>query len=168
VPTASPIGLLVNPRSDTVEPETQDVERAARALGRELVIARASTEPEVAESVAFLVKSGVGALVVENDPAFDTMRDRIMALAAQHRLPAIYHIREFPAAGGLISYGPSLAEGYRQLGVQTGRVLKGAAVADLPVVRPTTFELVINVRTAESLGLVVPPSLYARADEVIE
>jgi putative tryptophan/tyrosine transport system substrate-binding protein len=168
VPNAATIGFLVNPGSSNVEAEIQDVVEAAGALGRPLVVVRASTEAELALSFSTLADRMVGALIVENDPAFDSMRDRIMTLAAQHRLPAIYHIREAPAAGGLISYGPSLVEAYRQLGLQTSRVLRGANIAELPVLRPTIFELVINARTAASLGLVIPPSLYAHADEVIE
>lgn len=168
VPQAEIVGLLTNPQGENAEPEIRDVQAAAHALGRRPVVVRASTETELERSFSTLVGSGVTALVVENDPSFDARRDQLMALAAHHRIPAIYHIREFPAAGGLMSYGPSLVDGYYQLGVQTGRVLKGAKVADLPVVRPTRFELVINMKTAGTLGLTVPPTLFAQADEVIE
>lgn len=168
VPEAKVVGLLTNPQNENAEPEIQDIQTAAHTLGRRLVVVRASTETEWERSFSTLVDSGATALVVENDPSFDARRDQLMALAAHHRIPAIYHIREFPAAGGLMSYGPSLVDGYYQLGVQTGRVLKGAKVADLPVVRPTRFELVINLKTAGTLGLTVAPALIAQADEVIE
>jgi putative ABC transport system substrate-binding protein len=168
VPGAAIVGLLTNPEGEAAAAYTEEVRSAVRASGRRLVVVNASTAGELEESFAVLAKEGARALVVENNAAFDTHRDQLIALAAARRLPAIYHIREFPAAGGLMSYGASLVEGYRQLGIQTGRVLRGAKVADLPVVRPTRFELVINLRTAASLGVTVPPILIAQADEVIE
>jgi putative tryptophan/tyrosine transport system substrate-binding protein len=168
VPKAEVVGLLTNPQNENVRLETQDVEAAARSLGRRLVVVGASMETELEKSFSTLVESKAAALVVENDASFDSRRDQLMALAADHRMPTIYHIREFPEAGGLMSYGPRLADGYYQLGVQTGRVLKGADVADLPVVRLTRFELVINLKTAGTLGLTIPPELFAQADEVIE
>jgi putative tryptophan/tyrosine transport system substrate-binding protein len=168
VPKAQVMALLVNPLGEDADPQAQDVQVAADALGRRLVIVRASTETELQKSFAALVESGASALVVENDPFFDSRREQIMALAADRRIPAIYHIREFPAAGGLMSYGPSLLGGYLQVGIQAGRILKGANAVDLPVVRPTQFELVLNLKTAKALGLTVPPTLLAQADEVIE
>jgi putative ABC transport system substrate-binding protein len=169
VPRADVVALLTSPqnRGDAVT-QTQDVRAAASTLGRQLVVVAASSEPELETSFAQAVKSGAKALVVQNDPFFDVRRARLIALAAERRIPAIYHIREFPADGGLMSYGASLADAYRQAGVQAGRVLKGADVIDLPVLQPTRFELVINLKTAAALGLTVPPALLAEADEVIE
>jgi putative tryptophan/tyrosine transport system substrate-binding protein len=169
VPQAGVVALLVNPqnRGDAVT-QTQDVRAAASTLGRQLVVVAASSEPELETSFAEVVKSGAKALVVQNDPFFDVRRARLIELAAERRIPAIYHIREFPADGGLMSYGASLTDAYRQAGVQAGRVLKGANVIDLPVLQPTRFELVINLKTAAALGLTVPPALLAEADEVIE
>ncbi len=169
VPHADVVAWLTNPQDrGDAESQAQDVQVAARTLGRRLVVVGASTEAELQQSFSALVKSGAGALVVQNDPFFDSRRDQLVALAAQHGIPAIYHIREFPAGGGLMSYGPSLADAYHQAGIMAGRILKGANVADLPVVQPTRFELVINLKTAGALGLKVPPSLLAQADEVIE
>jgi putative tryptophan/tyrosine transport system substrate-binding protein len=169
VPQAGVVALLINPlnRGDAVT-QTQDVRAAASTLGRQLVVVAASSEPELETSFAEVVKSGAKALVVQNDPFFDVRRARLIELAAERRIPAIYHIREFPADGGLMSYGASLTDAYRQAGVQAGRVLKGANVIDLPVLQPTRFELVINLKTAAALGLTVPPALLAEADEVIE
>jgi len=169
VPHADVVAWLTNPKDrGDAESQAHDVQVAARTLGRRLVVVGASTEAELEQSLSALVTSGAGALVVQNDPFFDSRRDQLIALAAEHRIPAIYHIREFPAGGGLMSYGPSLADAYHQAGIMAGRILKGASVADLPVVQPTRFELVINLKTAGALGLKVPPSLLAQADEVIE
>ena len=167
-PTTGTVALLINPKGSNPEPEIKDVELAARKHGLHLVVEGASTDVECDRSFATLVENGVAGLVVENDPFFDSRRDRLIALTSQHSIPAIYHIREFPAAGGLMSYGASLVEAYYQMGIQTGRVLKGASVADLPVMRPAKFELVINLKTAAALGLTIPPTLFALADEVIE
>jgi putative tryptophan/tyrosine transport system substrate-binding protein len=169
VPKADVVALLTNPQDvGDAESHTQDVQAAARTLGRRLIVVGASAEPELERSFTALVAGGATAVVVQNDPFFDTRRDQLIALAARHKIAAIYHIREFPAAGGLMSYGPSLADAYHQLGIQAGRILKGANVADLPVVQPTHFELVLNLNTAKALDLPVPPTLLAQADEVIE
>lgn len=166
---AEVVGLLTNPQDrGDADYQIQDVQIAARTLGRRLVVVGASKGYELTKAFSALVESGATALVVQNDPFFDTVRAQMIMLAAQYRIPAIYHIREFPAGGGLMSYGPSLADAYHQAGIMAGRVLKGAKVADLPIVQPTKFELVINLRTVASLGLTVPPSLLAQADEVIE
>ena len=166
VPAAAVVGFLTNPQGQ--DTYLGDAQEAADARGRRFVVVGASAAAELEPAFSRLVESGAKALIVGNDPFFDTVRDHLIALAAQHTLPAIYHIREFPAEGGLMSYGASLVGGYRQLGIQTGRVLKGANPAELAVVRPTQFELVINLNTAKSLGLTVPPTLFAQADEVIE
>jgi putative ABC transport system substrate-binding protein len=168
VPDASAVGLLVNPNVPGAEVQRQDVEMAANALGRRLLVLHASTETEFEKNFAMMTREHVGALVVENDPFFDSRRNQLVALAARTGISAIYHIRDFPAAGGLMSYGASLADAYRQVGNYTGRILKGEKPANLPVMQPTKFELVINLKTAKALGLTVPPSLLAQADEVIE
>jgi putative ABC transport system substrate-binding protein len=168
VPDASAVALLLNPNNPTEDLQRQDVQAAAQALGRRLVVLHANTETDFEANFATMKQEHVGALVVENDPYFDSQRDRIMSLAARHAVPAIYHIREFPAAGGLMSYGASLADSYRQAGNYTGRILKGEKPADLPVMQPTNFELVINLKTAKALGLTVSSSLLARVDELIE
>ena len=168
MPNANAIALLLNPNNPKAESHRQDVQTAAHALGRRLLVLHASTEAEFESNFAMLAKERVGALVVENDPFFDTQRNRLVALAARNAVPAIYHIREFPAGGALMSYGASLTDAYRQVGAYTGRILKGETPANLPVTRPTKFELVINLKTAKALGLTIPQSLLLRADEVIQ
>jgi putative ABC transport system substrate-binding protein len=169
-PSARVIGLLVNPRfgTEVVEQHRQAVAVAAKALGRDLVVQEAATDAGIEAGFAELLKAGVAGLIVQNDPFFDSRRSQILALSSRHRLPGIFHIREYPADGGLLSYGASLSDTYRQLGVYAGKVLRGAKPDDLPVLRPTKFELVVNTRTAKTLELDVPPSIFVAADELIE
>jgi putative tryptophan/tyrosine transport system substrate-binding protein len=164
---ASTVGLLLNPGAPAAEAHRQDVQAAARNLGRQLVVVHASDHDPIEAAFDALVRARAGALVVQNDPFFDSQRARLITVAAQHAVPAVYHIREFPAAGGLMSYGASLVETYRQAGVYGGRVLKGERVGELPIMRPVKVELVINVATAKGLSLAVPQTLLLRADEVM-
>ena len=168
VPWAGVIGLLVNPNNPQTEGVVRDVQEAARAKRVELPVLKAGVDSEIDAAFASLVQQQVGALVVQADAFFTSRREKLVALAARDGVPAIYALREFTAAGGLISYGSSLTATYRQAGIYAGRILGGAKPADLPVQQPTTFELVVNLRTAKALGLAVPPSILARADEVIE
>jgi putative ABC transport system substrate-binding protein len=168
VPRARMIALLVNPNNASAEPQSRDVQEAARAKGVQLPILKAGTESEIDAAFVSLVQLHAGALVVGTDSLFISRREQLVALAARHAVPAIYEFRDFAADGGLISYGPSLTAGFRQVGINTGRILAGAKPADLPVQQPTTFELVVNLKTAKALDLTVPPSILARADEVIE
>jgi putative ABC transport system substrate-binding protein len=168
VPQAGMIAVLVNPNNPNAERIIRDVEKAARDKGLQLHIPRASTEGEIDAAFATLVQLQAGALVVGADPFFNSRGDQLVALAARHAVPAIYFGREFAAAGGLISYGPSVTGMYQQAGAYVGRILAGAKPADLPVQQPTRFELVINLKTANALGLTVPQSILVRADEVIE
>jgi putative tryptophan/tyrosine transport system substrate-binding protein len=168
VPNAGVSAFLLNPNFQEAAPQAETMQAAAHSLGRRLLVLRASTEREIASSFATLSRERVGALVVQNDPFFDSQRNQLVALAARNAIPAIYHIREFPAAGGLMSYGASLAEAYRQVGTYAGRILKGTNPADLPVEQPIKFEMVINLKTAKALGITVPQSLLLRADEVIQ
>jgi putative tryptophan/tyrosine transport system substrate-binding protein len=168
VPTATLIGVLLNPTFPDSATQLEDIEEAARALGEQIRIANASSEQDIDAAFASLSQQGVGALVSGVDPFFDTRRDQIVALAAHHAVPTIYAQRVYAVAGGLISYAPSYAEAYRQAGIYVGRILKGEKPADLPVVQPAKFELVINLKTAKALGLKVPVSMQLLADEVIE
>jgi putative tryptophan/tyrosine transport system substrate-binding protein len=166
VPSAAVIGVLINPQGAGAQ--SQEVQEAARAIGRQVRIANAGNDRELEVAFSTLVQQRANALLVGADPFFDTRRDRIVALAAQFKLPAIYQFRDYAVAGGLMSYGISITDGYRQVGIYTGRVLKGTKPADLPIYQSIKFEAVINLKTAKTLGLEVPPTLLARADEVIE
>ena len=168
VPAAAQIAVLVNPASPEGDTQLSDVKAAARAIGNHLHILQAANEGEIDAAFATLAQTGVQALLVAADPLFNSHRERIVALAARHTIPGIYESRGYSAAGGLMSYGPNLVDMYRQVGVYTGQVLKGIKPADLPVIQPTTLDLVINLKTAKAIGLEIPPMLLARADEVIE
>jgi putative ABC transport system substrate-binding protein len=168
VPGARTVGALVNPNRTDVAAQIRAVQDAARMLGLEVTLLRAGNERDLDPAFAALAQQREAALVVGADPFFNDRRAQVVALAARHAIPTIYMMRDFVAAGGLASYGASIAAGYRQAGVYAGRILNGARPADLPVVQPTTFELAINLRTAKALGLTVSPTLLARADEVIE
>jgi putative ABC transport system substrate-binding protein len=168
VPGAAVIAALVNPRNPNIPDRSKEIEAAARTIGRQLRFLHASTRQEIEAAFAASTRMGAGALFVGADPFFNNARDAIVALAARHAIPAIYELRDFAVAGGLMSYGTDFADAYRQAGVYAGRILKGEKPADLPVVQSTKFELVINLRTAKALGLDVPPGVSAQADEVIE
>jgi putative ABC transport system substrate-binding protein len=167
--TATVVAMLVNPTNPVpTEPETRGVLDAGRSLGLQLHVLNASTESEIDTAFRTLVELRAGALIVSVDPFLNNQRAQIVALAARHAVPAIYGVREFAIAGGLMSYGNDLADFYRQSGIYAAKILKGAKPADLPVVQPTKFEFVINMKTAKTLGLDVPLGLTAAADEVIE
>jgi ABC-type uncharacterized transport system substrate-binding protein len=168
VPTATVIAYLVNPTNPSAENYLKGATEGARVRGIDVQVLNASTEHDLDEAFASLEKLGAGGLIVPNEPFFDSQRDRIVALSARYAVPAIYSIREYVVAGGLLSYGASLSDSYHRAAVYLGRVLKGEKPADLPVQQPTKFELVINLKTAKTLGLTVPSSLLATADEVIE
>jgi putative ABC transport system substrate-binding protein len=168
LPGNSSIAVLVNPDNPNANLDMAQLQDAARALGQSISFVRARTETEVDAVFATLGEQRVSALLVNTDPFFLARPAQFASLAARNRIPAIYAQREFVAAGGLISYGASLADGYRQVGIYAGRILKGERPADLPVVQPTKFEIVINLKTATALGVDIPPTLLALADEVIE
>ncbi|MFZ1065223.1 MAG: ABC transporter substrate-binding protein [Pseudolabrys sp.] len=168
IPKATPIAVLVNPNFADAENQLRDVEEAAARLEVQLVIVRANAESDFDAAFSTLVRQRAGALLVCSSPFFNGRREQLVVLAARHAVPAIFEWRDFAAAGGLMSYGTSLADAYRQVGVYAGQILTGAKPVDLPVVQSTKFELVINLSTAKALGLEVPPTLAARADELIE
>jgi putative ABC transport system substrate-binding protein len=167
VPGARVFAQLVNPKWPNAERSTAAVQEAAHAKGLVLRILKASTESDIDAAFASLVDLQTGGLLV-GDPTYLGRREQIVALAARYAVPTIYDWREYVAAGGLISYGTSLSDTYRNVGTYVGKILKGAKPADLPVQQPTTFELVVNLKTAKALGLTIPQSILARADEVIE
>jgi putative tryptophan/tyrosine transport system substrate-binding protein len=168
VPKATTIAVLINPNYLDAENQLRDVQEAAARLGVQLVVVRADVESDFDAAFTNLVQQRAGALLVCASPFFNARRQQLVVLAARHAMPAIYEWRDFVEAGGLMSYGTSLADAYRQAGVYAGRILKGAKPGDLPVVQSTRFEFVINLNTAKALGLEVPPTLSARADDVIE
>ena len=168
VPNTAVIGLIVNPTNPYTQPETKEVSDAARLLGLQLHIVGASEENEFDSAFATLVHQRAGAVLLSGDPFLLSRADQLVALTDRHRMPAIFGHREYVAAGGLMSYGGSIASMWRQVGIYAGRILSGGKPADLPIMQPTTFQLVINLKTAKALGLEVPPTLLARADEVIE
>jgi putative ABC transport system substrate-binding protein len=168
VPTANLIGALMNPTRPDAETQLKDVQAAAKALGLRVAVLEASSEQDIDTAFATIVEQRIGALLVASDPLFTMRRETVVALAARHAVPAIYQWRDFPAIGGLMSYGTSLVDAYRLAGTYAGRMLKGAKPADLPVQQSTKVELIINLKTAKTLGLTVPLPLAGRADEVIE
>jgi putative ABC transport system substrate-binding protein len=168
LPTAAVVAVLINPRSPEAEPQLRDLQDAARAIGQQLQILNASSEAEVDAAFTTLMNQRNTTLLVTNDPLFTSRRDQLVALAAGHAVPTVYDRRSYAAAGGLMSYGTDYLDGYRKLGIYTSKILNGAKPADLPVEQSTRFELVINLKTARALGLDIPPTLLARADEVIE
>ena len=168
VPSVATIALLVNPNFPGAGLEISETQTAAGAVGRNLIILNASTDSEIDAAFVTLVQQRIGALVITGDPLFVSRRDKVVALAARHAVPTIYTQREFAVAGGLIGYGTSLTDAYRQVGIYAGQILRGTKPADLPVVRPTKFDFVINLKTARALGLEIPPGLLVQADQVIE
>jgi putative ABC transport system substrate-binding protein len=168
VPATTVFAFLVNPGNPRAQPDIAAMESAARTLGQALVTLRFSTLREIDRALGGLAGQGVGGLIVGPDPFFNGVRSELGALAARHRIPAMFAEREYVKDGGLLSYGASLSDAFRQVGIYTGRVLKGEKPADLPVLRPVKFELIINLQAASALGLDIPATLLARADEVIE
>ncbi len=162
------IGLLVNPSNPNATSHKEHAEAAAQAIGLRLSILTASSSAEIEPAFALGRQRGIAAVLVGDDPMFDVENHRLVAAAGRFKVPTMYYVRDFVLSGGLLSYGPSFDEMAMQMGIYIGRILKGAKSADLPVQQPTKFELVINVKTAKALGLTVPPTLLARADEVIE
>jgi putative ABC transport system substrate-binding protein len=168
VPKATTIGVLVNPSSPETEMERKDLSDAAQAIGQQLIILDASSDRDIEAAFATFVQRGAGALLVGSGPFLTSHREQLVALAAHHSLPASYDLREFVVAGGLMSYGTSITDAYRQVGIYTGRIIKGEKPADLPVMQSTKFEFVINLKTAKALSLTVPQIMQMTADEVIE
>jgi putative ABC transport system substrate-binding protein len=168
MPNATRVGVLLNPNFPAYTEQLNDLQQAAKIINLQVEILRANTDGEIKAAFEFSSQKHLEALVLTASPFFDTRRDKLVALAARHALPTIYHFREFAVAGGLMSYGVSIPHIYRQIGIYAGRILKGDNPAKLPVQQPTSFEMVVNLKTAKALGLTIPPTLLARADEVIE
>jgi putative ABC transport system substrate-binding protein len=168
VPNAAVIGMLVNPNFPDAESQSKDVKEAAGTLGQQVHVVNANSEGDFIRAFSAFIEMKANALLVSTDGLFLSRREQLVALAAGHKIPAIYFGRDFVLAGGLMSYGADIADGYRQAGIYAGRILKGNKPGDLPVMQPTKFDLVINLKTAKSLGLTVPLTLQASADEVIE
>jgi putative tryptophan/tyrosine transport system substrate-binding protein len=168
VPTASAVAVLINPKYSPGLAEARDMEAAAHSLGLQITVLEASSESEIDSAFAVLAQRKTDPLIINTDPFLLGQRQQIVELTARHNIPTVYFLREFVDAGGLMSYGPSIANSYRQVGIYVGRILKGEKVGELPVVQPTKFDLVINLRTASALGLEIPTNLLVRADEVIE
>ena len=167
-PRVTVVGMIANPDNPNTKSDLQDMQLAAQPLGVQILVANANNERELHTAFASLVDQRAGALIVSPDPFFSSRREQLVALAAHHAVPTIYEFREFVAAGGLVSYGTDITEAYRQAGVYAGRILSGEKPGDLPVQQSTKFELVINLKTARTLGIGIPPTLLALADEVIE
>jgi putative ABC transport system substrate-binding protein len=168
VPNASAVAVLINPKYSPGLAEARDMEAAAQSLGLQITVLEASSESEIDSAFAVLAQHKTDPLIINTDPFLLGQRQQIVQLAARRNVPTVYFLREFVDAGGLMSYGPSVANSYRQAGIYVGRVLKGEKVGELPVVQPTKFDLVINLRTASALGLEIPTNLLVRPDEVIE
>jgi putative ABC transport system substrate-binding protein len=168
VPKAGQISVLMNPQSPAGAIQSQEIEAAARAAGQQIVLLKATNDAEINAAFTDMTAQHVSALIVMPDPFFNTRNNQIVALASSNNIPAIYDSREYAQAGGLMSYGTSYTDTYRQAGIYTGRILKGAKPADLPVLQPTKFDLVVNLKTANALGVNVPLSMQQLADEVIE
>jgi len=168
VPAATTIGILINPNSPITDTHLALEQAAAREMGQQVIVGRASAKDDLDAAFAMFAERAAGALIINDDPFFTTSGQQLVALAARHRLPTIYYQRPFTTWGGLMSYGPSMMDTYRQAGIYAGRIMKGEKPADLPVQQPTKFELVINLGTAKALSLTVPDKLLALADEVIE
>jgi putative tryptophan/tyrosine transport system substrate-binding protein len=168
VPASAAVAFLVNPKNPNAESNTKEIEAAGRATGQHIEIVNAASKGDFDAAFATMVERRVEGIIFSGDPLFTSERVQLVALAASHRLPTVYQWREFVTSGGLISYGTSQTTSYHQAGLYAGRILKGARPVDLPVQQPTKFELVINLKTAKTLGIVIPPTLLARADEVIE
>jgi len=167
-PKTTALAMLINPRFPPASAEARETQHAARSLGIQINLLNASTESEIDVAFTTIVAQGSGALIIGTDPFLLGQREQLVRLAARHMVPTIYFLREFVEAGGLMSYGPNIANGYRQAGVYTGLILNGANPAVLLIVRPTQFQLYLNLKTAKALGLEIPPLLLALADEVIE
>ena len=168
VPASAPVAVLINPHGEHAEQQAKDVQAAAPRIGRQILILNASSERDIDTAFRTLIERRAGGLLVTGDPFFNHRREQLVALAAYHALPAIYEFREYALAGGLMTYGTSITDAYRQAGISIGRILKGEKPSELPVMQPTKFELVINLKTAKALGLEVPAKLLALAEEVIE